>query len=92
MSKINKKQMLFIGGAAAVIILILLVIAFMGKKTQNEMPKIGFVMSGSMDEEGWNGKHYMGIKNACEKLGIEELLVKENVKEFTGECKEAIRE
>ena len=36
-------------------------------------------MSGGIEESGWNGMHYEGVKNACDELGAE-LIVKENVK------------
>lgn len=91
MSRIDLKKVLTAGGAICVVILILLLIVFMGRDAKDDKNKIGFIMSGSIDEMGWNGMHYQGMKEACDKLGAE-LLVKENVKEFTGECNEAIKE
>ncbi len=70
---------------------ILALIFFLGKNEENETVKAGFIMSGSMQEAGWNSMHYQGIKKACEELGAE-LLVKENVKEFSGQCEKALRE
>lgn len=87
----NLKKILTAVGAVGVVILIFVIIAFMGNFSDSKTDKIGFIMSGSMDEAGWNGMHYSGVKKACEKLGAE-LIVKENVKEFTGECNEAIKE
>ena len=60
-------------------------------KTQGDKVKVGFILSGSIEEKGWNGMHYKGYKESSEKLGTE-MLVKENVGEFTGECKTAIEE
>ena len=62
-----------------------------GGKSKVETEKIGFILSGSVDEHGWNGMHYEGFKASCEKLGVE-MLVKENINEFTGECENAIHE
>ncbi len=90
MNRINKKKILIIIGALCVVISIFVVIALIGKE-ENKTTKIGFIMSGSKDESGWNGMHYEGIKSACDKQGVE-LLIKENVKEFTGECNKAIDE
>lgn len=88
--KLNKKRILTIAGAVIVVILIILVIVFMGKD-RNDKVTIGFIMTGSIDETGWNGMHYLGIKSACDKLDVN-LLVRENVAEFTGECITAIKE
>ncbi len=62
-----------------------------GKSGEEAAVKAGFIMSGSMDETGWNSMHYQGVKNACEELGAE-LLVKENIQEFSGQCESALRE
>ena len=65
-------------------------ILLFGKKQQDTV-KIGFVLSGSIEEKGWNGRHYQGYKASSEKLGTQ-MLVMENVKEYSGECKNAIHE
>lgn len=72
----------------AVIVLGLL---FAGRFDKRSRDKIGIVLSGSMQESGWNGTNYAGAKEACEKLGAS-LLVKENVKEYAGQCEEAVKE
>lgn len=77
--------------AVCIVAAILLVIVLTGKGQKEEVAKIGFIMSGEMEEEGWNGMHYNGIRQACERYGAQ-LLVRENVKEFTGECEKAILE
>ncbi len=88
----NKRKLVsMIIGMVCIFVAIMLLIVFTGNVHNNNAPKVGFLMSGSMDETGWNGMHYNGVKAACEKLGAE-LLVKENVKEFTGECNAAIQE
>lgn len=88
----NKKKIgMALAGAGVIVVMIVLLIAFTGQSKRVDVPRIGFIMSGSMTETGWNGMHYDGAKYACDKLGAE-LLVKENVKEFTGECNVAIKE
>ena len=72
-----------------IIIFLLLAVIFsilllMGK-TVNKREKIGIIITGSIDEGGWNGMHYIGASEACKKLDAE-LLVKENIKEFCGDC------
>ncbi len=87
----NKKVRISLFGIGILILLaIFIIIALTGKKKEEKI-KIGFIMSGSCQEDGWNGMHYKGVKYACDELGLD-LLVKENVKEFTGQCKDAIEE
>lgn len=87
--KLNRKKravlLIMIVILQAIIIAVLL---FMGKKyTKKE--KIGFIITGSVDEKGWNGMHYEGVSAACDELGVE-LLVKENIREFQGKCGPAV--
>jgi len=90
MKKIKKRNVwLGIFGAAVLIGIFLFIILFGSRK--DEQVKVGFIISGAKDEDGWNGRHYQGIKLACEELGVE-LIVKENVKEYSGACEKAIRE
>lgn len=86
----KKKGIILILLGVLVFVIILCSILFTGK-SKEDTQKIGFILSGSVDEYGWNGMHYQGFKSSCEKLGVE-MLVKENVKEFTGECEAAIHE
>ena len=60
-------------------------------RSKSEKVKIGFILTGNIEENGWNGMHYIGFQNSCKKMGVD-MLVKENVKEFTGECGTAIHE
>lgn len=90
MSKGKKNIILILIGVACVIA-IFLSILLTGHEQEKDGMQIGFIMSGSMDEDGWNGMHYNGVKAAADKLNVE-ILVRENVKEFTGECKQAVRE
>lgn len=90
--KKNKNRNLFLGILAFAVLLLLFFVIVMFENTQKEETvKIGFVMSGNKEENGWNGMHYQGIKAACDEYEVE-LLVKEDVQEFTGQCITAIRE
>lgn len=90
--KINRTQKsILFGIGIAAFAAILALILFAGKSREEETVKAGFIMSGSTQETGWNSMHYQGIKKACEELGAE-LLVKENIKEFSGQCETALRE
>ncbi len=79
-------------GLAAIIVVIVAAIAIvilLSEKDEEDKIKVGVVLSGAKDEAGWNGMHYEGVKKACEDLEVE-LVVEENVKEFSGECEKAI--
>ena len=89
--KLNKKKRIGLLVVIAVLLIMLILILFLTGKTDSKKQKIGFIMTGSIDEEGWNGMHYKGVSAACKDLNLE-LLAKENVKEFQGECKPAIEE
>lgn len=80
-------------GCMAVVVMCVLVVSILrfGNNDEAEKVKIGFIMSGSIEESGWNGAHYQGISQAADELNVE-LIVKEDVLEFTGECEKAIRE
>lgn len=84
------KQFLLI---AALILLaaIILLITLYGTGERTKTPTVGIVLSGGAQEDGWNGANYEGAKKACESMGVR-LLVKESVREGTGECAEAVGE
>ena len=87
----NKKYRiwLIIAGIIIIVLLFVMLIGF-GRGLWGEKEKIGFVLSGSASEEGWNGMHYQGMKAACDEAEIE-LLISENVKEFSGQCEDAVK-
>lgn len=91
MEKNRTRNAVLLGIVIAVAAAIVVLIFSFGKNKKQEATKVGFIMSGSMDETGWNSMHYQGVKKACEELGTE-LLVKENVQEFSGQCETALRE
>ena len=88
----KRTKIIFIG---AILVVIILGIAIGNMEYQKEEAtdtmKVGFIISGAADDEGWNGMHYKGVKEACEELGVE-LIVKENVAELKGECVKAVKE
>lgn len=91
MSKRGKAKIGILFAAVAVLISIFVLILNTKDLEEKSTIKIGFIMSGKSDDNGWNSTHYSGIKSACENLGIE-LLVKEDIKEFSGTCGKAIEE
>jgi len=83
-----KKLLLF----SAVVVGILICVSILMTRTEKHQNlRVGFIMTGSTGEEGWNKIHYDGIKEACEVLDAE-LIVKENIKENEGLCETVIHE
>lgn len=87
----KRKRCILLCAGALVLAAIFAVILFWGASPKSEAPKIGFIMTGSAEDIGWNGMHYSGISAACDTLGAE-LLIKENIDEGTGQCAEAIKQ
>ncbi len=54
-----------------------------------EENKVGFIITGDINEKGWNESHYRGIKKACEGLNLQ-LLCRYNIPENSGKCPEAV--
>ena len=57
---------------------------------EERQEKIGLIILGDIKVAGWNESHYSGIKAACDKFDAE-LLVREQVRENSGECAAAIK-
>lgn len=89
--KLSKKKRMALLAVIIIIIVVLVTILLLAGKSFTKKEKIGFIMTGSIKEEGWNGMHYEGVSAACETLDVE-LLVKENVLEFQGQCGPAIED
>lgn len=87
--KMNKRAWLLVIFVLLLALILISIVSAGGKKKDKVI--VGFIMTGSSDEAGWNGMHYKGVHEACQKLGTE-LIVKENVKEFTGDCNKAIED
>ena len=89
--KLNRqKRMALLLMFGALIVILMAVLLFSGR-TISKKEKIGFIMTGSIGEQGWNGMHYEGVAAACDTLDVE-LLVKENILEFQGTCGPAIED
>ena len=83
-----RRRLVILGGV--VFLGIILLIAFYDKRP-NDSQTVGFIMSGSIHEEGWNSMHYQGMKAACEDLGVN-LIVMQSVLENQNQCGDAVRE
>ncbi|MBQ5318578.1 MAG: BMP family ABC transporter substrate-binding protein [Oscillospiraceae bacterium] len=90
MNKHRFRQAILLISAVVVLVTVILLIAVTGAE-KNTSQKIGLIITGEINDSGWNGVHYNGVVSACEKLGTE-LIVKENVNEGSGMCAEAIHE
>ena len=88
--KKNKKGIWWLIAAVIVLILIVGSILWFGNSKKADKIKIGMVLPGSSKEDGWNGIHYRGVKEACEELGVN-LELYENAPEYSGECEKAVR-
>ena len=89
--KPNKKKRIVLLILFVILLAILIAVLLLTGRTFSKKEKIGFIMTGSIGEEGWNGMHYEGVSAAGNDLNVE-LLVKENIKEFQGECGPAIED
>lgn len=88
----NKKtwKKVLLAAGALILGVIVAIILVTGFEKKDEV-KVGFIMTGNTQEQGWNRLHYEGILKACNELDVT-LLVKEEIKENTGQCEQAIRE
>lgn len=89
--KLSKKERVVLLIMFVILLLVIIAVLLFVGRTYVKKEKIGFIITGSIDENGWNGMHYKGVSAACKELGVE-LLVKENIREFHGECEPAIEE
>jgi len=83
-------QRVLLVAIGVVLIVLIMGIFFAGNKKKEET-KVGLIITGSIDEQGWNNAHYQGVRYACDKLGAE-LLIKEYVPEETSSCTAAVHE
>ena len=58
-------------------------------KDEENIDKVGFIITGDVNRKGWNESHYIGIKKACEDLNLK-LLCRDNIPENSGKCPEAV--
>lgn len=90
MSNTKIRKLLIISGLIVMTLIGGLLIYNGRHKDYNERI-VGFIMNGRIEESGWNSGQYAGIKEVCDELGIK-LLVRENIEEGSGMCKDAIEE
>lgn len=87
-NKIRQRILLVAAGLVALAVVTILAVS--GMKITDQK-KVGLILTGSVNDSGWNGMHYSGAADACEKLNTR-LIVKENISEGTGECAEAVKQ
>ena len=90
MNKHKLKQGILLIAAAVILVAVFVVIAVFGSGSDTAF-KVGLILTGEADDDGWNGVHYNGVVSACERLDTR-LLLKENVAEGSRRCIEAIHE
>ena len=83
-------------GAVIIFLVVFIVIGFLTiiatfDKNNEQQKKVGFIILGDINEPGWNLSLYEGIKAACDEYDLK-LLVRDNVKENSGQCPAAIDE
>lgn len=86
----NKKYQWLLLIAALVIVIVLFSMLLGISYGNQHKEKIGFIMSGSCLDDGWNGVHYQGITKAGKEAGAKVMIV-ENVAEFSGQCETAVK-
>ena len=93
MKFVNIKNFNLLVAIAAFLIIVLPAMMFLNfnEEFAERKEKIGFIILGDITIPGWNESHYKGIKAACEEFGAE-LLVRDKVKENSGQCTEAIKD
>lgn len=62
-----------------------------GTRRAEQKDKIGFIILGDIREPGWNASHYQGVRTAAAEYGME-LFVRDNVKERSGQCWDAVQD
>lgn len=91
MERSKADSLILLAFGVAVLVSIFAVLKYFGDDNSSERIKAGYIMPGSKDYDGWNNIHYRAVKKACDEQNIE-LIMKENVGEFTGQCETALRE
>ena len=87
----SKKSVVWLCGAVVVLLLIVGSILLFQTGKKKDTVVVGLILPGAVTEEGWNGTHYQGVKEACDELGLR-LEVSENVAEYSGDCEKEIRQ
>lgn len=80
-----------LGLTAILLTVIILSILMFEPAPKETRPKIGLIILGDIEQPGWNASHYEGLREACNALHLE-LLVRDKVPEWSGQCPDRIRE
>ena len=89
LSKLKNFNLLAAVVAFLIIVLPITMVFSLSRELSDKPKKIGFIILGDINVAGWNKSQYQGIKAACDNFGIE-LLVRDKVRENSGQCPAAI--
>ncbi|MBE6093904.1 MAG: BMP family ABC transporter substrate-binding protein [Schwartzia succinivorans] len=88
--RLEKRQRHFIMGLALLVLLCIGVsVAEFHTEPKLPRPKIGVIMRGTKDQDGWNKVQYEGLRDAAKELGMD-VIVKENTPRLIGDYKKII--
>ena len=88
--RLEKRQRHFIMGVALLVLICIVVsVAEFHTAPKQSRPKIGLVMRGAKDDDGWNKVQYEGLKAAAKELGMD-VIVKENALRSIGEYRKIL--
>ena len=88
--RLEKRQRRFIMGVALMVLLCIVVsVVEFHTVPKQPRPKIGLVMRGAKDDDGWNKVQYEGLNAAAKELGMD-VIVKENALRSIGEYRKIL--
>ncbi|MBO4852176.1 MAG: BMP family ABC transporter substrate-binding protein [Schwartzia sp.] len=88
--RLEARQRHFILGIVVMVLLCIVVsVAEFHTVPKQTRPKIGMIMRGTKDEDGWNKVQYEGLRDAAKELGMD-VIVKENALRSIGDYKKII--
>jgi basic membrane protein A len=88
--RLEKRQRHFVMGIALLVLLCIVVsVAEFHTAPKQSRPKIGMIMRGAKDEDGWNKVQYEGLNAAAKELGMD-VIVKENALRSIGEYRKIL--
>ncbi len=76
---------------SALLLTALSLILKFGASPNDAVEKIGFITTGDVSDTGWSAINYLGVKAACEELGVE-LIPYFEIPEHDGSCLKAVDE
>jgi len=91
LAKIKRENILLAAALTLLVAIVITISSYDGFSATSEKPKIGLIITGAKNDDGWNGRHYQALKSVCERFGLT-LLVKENIAENVGDCPQAVKE